>query len=254
MLADEAVAPLVSIITVVFNARTDLEQTIAAIDALDYPNIEHIVIDGGSTDGTAELLNRDRRVTVRSLSEPDHGIYDAMNKGIRLASGEYLWFLNAGDSPAAHDVLRYLLLGQAPDIVYGHTNLISQSGHLTKVAKAPNRLSAKTMTWGMSVSHQSILMRRAIAPYYDLSYLYIADQKWVVDGLKKADNCLYISRPISNYLLGGASQKFFHKFWLEKIRYSFNELPFLVAACVTCKDVFLAARFYFGILIRGSRA
>jgi glycosyltransferase involved in cell wall biosynthesis len=244
MQGDKAAVPRVSIITVVFNARQLLERTIMAVDALDYPDIEHVVIDGGSTDGTAELLNRDRPIAVRSVSEPDHGIYDAMNKGIRLASGEYLWFLNAGDSPATPDILKHLLVEQSPDVVYGDTNLIDGRGRLAKVAKAPDALCSDTMIWGMRVSHQSIILRRTIAPLYDLQYSYIADQKWIVDGLKRANDIIYISVPMSNYLLGGLSQRLFHKFWLEKVRYSFNDLPLFVAACVTFKDLLLVTRFY----------
>ncbi|MCP3732903.1 glycosyltransferase [Sphingomonas sp. MG17] len=249
---NDPAAPRVSIITVVFNARALLEQTIAAIDVLDYPDIEHVIIDGGSTDGTTDILNRDRRVTVRSLSEPDRGIYDAMNKGIHLASGDYLWFLNAGDSPATPDVLKALLTGPSPDVLYGDTNLIDEQGRLSNVAKAPATLSSGTMIWGMRVSHQSIMFRRSIVPLYDLQYSYIADQKWIVDALKKADTTLHISGPMSNYLLGGLSQKSFHKFWFEKVRYSFNDRPLVVATCVTFKDLFLAARFYLGALVRGS--
>ncbi|MXO95858.1 glycosyltransferase [Erythrobacter aquimaris] len=246
----EIVAPRVSIITVVFNARELLRQTINAIDDLDYPNLEHIIIDGGSTDGTVDILCSNRMISVRSVSEPDHGIYDAMNKGIQLASGEYVWFLNAGDTPAAADVLNKLRSGQSPDVLYGDTNLIDEGGHLVNVAEAPQLLSSEKMAWGMRVSHQSIILRRSIVPFYDLRYSFIADQKWVIDSLKRADVCLYTDSPLSNYLLGGLSQREYGRFWLEKVSYSFNELSLILACSVTIKDVFSATRFYLGSYFR----
>ena len=97
--------PIVSVITVVRNDKEHIEATINSLFAQDYPNIEYIVIDGASTDGTYEILNRYRDRIDILISEPDNGIYDAMNKGVMLAKGDYVGFLNSGDEYANSKVI-----------------------------------------------------------------------------------------------------------------------------------------------------
>jgi glycosyltransferase involved in cell wall biosynthesis len=235
-------APRVSIITVTYNAFALLEKTIARIDNLAYPNIEHVIVDGGSEDGTLDLFQRPRRTTARMLSEPDDGIYDAMNKGIRLATGEYLWFINAGDAPTMSTVLDPLLKPEPPDILYGDTRLIDSTGRLSKVAKAPARLDWRQMTQGMVVSHQSIIVRRSIAPLYDRRFRFIADQKWMVDSLRHATSCRHSGGALADYLLGGVSERQYSCFLREKIRYSFTDLPWESAVAISTKDLMVAAR------------
>ncbi len=242
--------PRVTIITVVFNSRDLLARTIASVDTLVYPNIEHVIVDGGSTDGTTELLSVQRDVTVCGVSEQDAGIYDAMNKGLHLATGDYIWFLNAGDTPAARDVLQPLHHADNPDVLYGDTNLVSNEYALVKVAYAPSSLSWQKMTWGMYISHQSIVVRRNLAPKYDLSYRLIADQKWIVEVLRRARSVKYLGRPMSNYLLGGVSQRFYLKCLLEKIRYSFSIRPSIIAFAIALFGLLSAVRFYAGQLLR----
>lgn len=246
--------PRVSVITVVFNARALLEQTIHAIDRLNYPDIEHVIVDGGSTDGTVDLLSMKRNVATVSISEGDNGIYHAMNKGIQMSTGDYLWFINAGDAPASPDVLEALTRIDNVDVLYGDTNLIGSNQHLVKLAQAPSSLSWQTMAKGMYVSHQSIVIRRNLAPLYDLDYMYIADQKWIVESLRGAQCCRYIHQPMSNYLMGGLSERHFFKFLNEKIAYSFNELSPAFAVAVTVKDLVGAVRFYLSAAIRKIRA
>jgi glycosyltransferase involved in cell wall biosynthesis len=96
----------ITVITVVFNAATTVGETLRSIWGQDYPDIEHIVIDGGSSDGTLEILESAKNRIATLVSEPDRGIYDAMNKGIRLATGNVIGFLNADDVYAHKDVLR----------------------------------------------------------------------------------------------------------------------------------------------------
>ena len=243
-------APRVTIITVVFNARELLAETISAIDGLDYPDLEHVIVDGGSTDGTADLLKAPRKIAVSNVSEPDRGIYDAMNKGMGLASGDYVWFLNAGDTPASSDILNALLESDTPDVLYGDTNLVDPHGRLVKVVRAPANLSASIMIWGMLVSHQSIALRRDVAPLYDVQYRYIADQKWIVDGLKEAKTVRYLGKPMSNYLTGGLSEQHYNKAWLEKIRYNFNDCPLSLAIQMTFLGAFSFGRFHAGSFYR----
>ena len=95
----------ITIITVSYNAAATIEQTISSVVHQDYPNIEYIIIDGGSTDGTIDIIKRYESYGIRWISEPDHGIYDAMNKGIRYATGDYLYFLGADDWLCNNEVI-----------------------------------------------------------------------------------------------------------------------------------------------------
>jgi len=89
--------PLISVITVTYNSASLLEETLKSIRSQTYPHIEHIIIDGASTDDTPEVIRRYEDIVARWVSEPDEGIYDAMNKGLKLFSGDYVWFINSGD-------------------------------------------------------------------------------------------------------------------------------------------------------------
>lgn len=243
--------PLVTIITVVYNARDLLVKTIEAVSQMAYPEIEHIIIDGASTDGTQDVLERYKHCISRGISEPDHGIYDAMNKGISLATGEYLWFLNAGDVPATSNVLDVMTsLEWVPDYVYGDTNLVRPDGTVLKLVRAPSRLDWRGMVNGMQVSHQSFIVRRSLAPFYDLRYRYIADQKWIVEILRVSGAGLRLKCPLSDYLLGGLSHRRFGCFVIEKIRYSFSEMALASAVWITIKDIAKAGKFYLGSVVR----
>jgi glycosyltransferase involved in cell wall biosynthesis len=236
--AREPTCPRVSIITVVRNAKDLLKTTISAVGCLDYPNLEHLIIDGASSDGTRELAFSAVNAVTRTISEPDSGIYDAMNKGIRLSTGEYLWFLNAGDTPAAPGVLHFLLsTTPLPDLVYGGTILVNWDRARLRNLNAPRRLTWQRMTHGMHVSHQSVIVRRTHTPIYDTRYRYIADQKWLIEALKSSRRVLRTEGALSEYLLGGVSQINYTALLAEKIRYSFTELGVLRAVPITIKDL-----------------
>ena len=95
----------ISVITVVYNGIDLLRGTMESVFAQTYPNIEYIIIDGNSNDGTLELIKENESKITKWISEPDKGLYDAMNKGIKLATGDFLWFMNAGDRIFAKDTL-----------------------------------------------------------------------------------------------------------------------------------------------------
>jgi glycosyltransferase involved in cell wall biosynthesis len=236
---------------VVFNGGALLEPTITAIRELTYPDVEYIIIDGGSKDSTLDVINTHREGISRWISEPDKGIYDAMNKGLGLATGDYIWFLNAGDSPAQPDVLnRIFAKGGNCDYYYGDTCLKNDSGRSIKVAVAPTLLTFSAMLRGMQVSHQSILVKRRLAPLYELRYKYIADQKWIVDILRATVNGHHAGLTVSNYLLGGLSHQRYGRCVLEKMRYSFDELPWFHAAYLSIFDALKAIRFYVASILR----
>ena len=115
--------PTFSIITITFNAVHWIEQTILNVLGQSYPNIEYIIIDGGSTDGTVDIIKRYESSITYWVSEPDKGIYDAMNKGLKQATGDYVWFVNAGDSLSSLGILQEIVSliqkkKKFPDIIY----------------------------------------------------------------------------------------------------------------------------------------
>ena len=125
--------PKFSIITVTYNAEKVLEDTIQSIVTQSYKNVEYIIVDGGSTDGTLTIVNKYKEHIHTIVSEPDKGLYDAMNKGIKLATGDYLCFLNAGDGLHEDDTLLRIvhsLTGTIlPDVIYGETDIVDDEGH-----------------------------------------------------------------------------------------------------------------------------
>ena len=121
--------PLVSVVTVVRNDPAGLARTIDSVASQDYPRIEYLVIDGASTDETPDVLKSHQAKVNRWISEPDAGIYDAMNKGARLASGEYVCFMNAGDTFAASDtVTRMFVPRPTSELVWGDCLVESAKG------------------------------------------------------------------------------------------------------------------------------
>lgn len=207
---EDAKEPFISIITVVFNGAEHIEKTILSVIGQNFNNIEYIVIDGGSTDGTVDIIRRHGSNIDYWISEPDSGIYDAMNKAQRLASGNFLWFINAGDEIAdkyiLNDLSSIMTTDCDYDYVFSGTHIINIDGSPKKTVMPPIPLTFDLMTKGMHVSHQSFIPRREIAPIYDLQYKLIADQKWILDCMKygKAHG-FYFDRPLSRYMAGGVS-------------------------------------------------
>lgn len=243
--------PKISIITITYNASEHLPKTIASIAALTYPNLEYIIIDGGSTDSTLQIIQDNISLISQYISEPDQGLYDAMNKGIKLSTGDYLWFINAGDKPARCNILETIFNDQSRlDYYYGDTNLIDANENKLKTLIAPNNLDWKKMSFGMKVSHQSFIASRQVSPKYDLSHKYIADQKWIIDILRNSKEGKYINTPLSNYLVGGLSDKRFIHFVFDKISYSFHEFSPYRASLVITLDILKALKFYLLKFIR----
>lgn len=194
---------------------------------------EWIVIDGGSTDGSVDYLTGLKDHISVLVSERDGGIYDAMNKGLRRATGEYVWFVNAGD--ALHDPLVIGQVvgeirayegehgGQKPDVVFGDTMFIDDAGTALglisqlKPQPFPKRLHAGSFRFGMNVCHQSVLVRRSLAPEYDVSYRQAADVDWMIAVLKSMrGGSLRLSFVVSDFETGGSSYQHTQKAWKER--------------------------------------
>lgn len=169
-------APLVSVISVTFNALEDLRKTAESVWAQDYGNLEYVVIDGASADGTAEWL-REQSSDSRLLwvSEKDRGTYDAMNKGVRLCHGEWVCFMNAGDTFASPNCLSLIvqeLSNPSNDVVYGSVNVIKNFGTITVRPRGLDLLRRK-----MAFCHQASLSRRSLLLEhpFNLTYRLVAD-------------------------------------------------------------------------------
>jgi glycosyltransferase involved in cell wall biosynthesis len=205
--------PLISIITVVYNSEKYIEKTIKSIAEQTSQNFEYIIIDGHSTDDTLNIVSRYKHCVNKLVSEPDKGLYDAMNKGLQQAKGKYVWFINSGDRIFSPDTIAKIenFHNQHPhaDIFYGQTQLIDEQGNITGMRRkvAPENLTAKSLTMGLVVCHQSILVKREIAPLYDLSYKIAADYEWVLSSLESADEIINTHLILSKFLENGFSSR-----------------------------------------------
>lgn len=204
--------PLFSIITVTWNAASVIIPTIESVRRQTSSDFEMLIIDGASSDDTLSIVNRASIASLRVFSEPDKGLYDAMNKGIARARGRYLIFLNAGDAFADDAVLARLaqLAAGNPGVIYGQTQLVD--AHRNVVGKrhltAPKRLTADSFLNGMVVCHQAFIVRRDLAPEYDLQYRLSADYDWCIRVLRKSPANAYAgSEPIISYLADGMTTR-----------------------------------------------
>ncbi len=184
--------PRISIITVTYNADGVLEDTVQSIVTQTYKNIEYIIVDGASTDNTMQIVEKYRKHIHTVVSEPDKGLYDAMNKAMKLATGDYLCFLNAGDSLHEDDTLQLMIHSirgnELPDILYGETEIVDKDGHFLRMRRhsAPEYLTWKSFRQGMLVCHQAFFVRHTLLEPYDLRYRFSADFDWCIRMMKKA--------------------------------------------------------------------
>lgn len=207
------VHPKFSIITVTYNASAVLEDTIQSVITQTYRNVEYIIVDGGSKDHTLDIINRYREHIHTLVSEPDKGLYDAMNKGIRLATGDYLCFLNAGDELHEDDTLQLMVHSitgtELPDVLYGETAIVDEEGHFLRMRRlsAPEDLNWKSFKDGMLVCHQAFLPRRELAEPYDLRYRFSADFDWCIRIMKKSHTLHNTHLTLIDYLNEGMTTR-----------------------------------------------
>ncbi|MFU1857913.1 glycosyltransferase family 2 protein [Sphingobacterium sp. NGMCC 1.201703] len=205
-----AAHPKFSIITVVYNNVRDIEHTIKSVVNQTYDNIEYIVIDGESSDGTLAVIQKYQDKIAVLLSEKDKGIYDAMNKGLALATGDYVLFLNSGDEIYDLNSIENLArLSDDADILYGETILVDDNRAIIgeRRHKVPANFDWKSFRYGMNICHQAIYIKRTIAEPYDLSYKLCADIDWVIRCAKKANKSVNAHQYVARYLVGGMSKQ-----------------------------------------------
>lgn len=218
--------PKFSIITVTYNAGKVLEDTIQSVISQTYKNVEYIIVDGGSKDNTLQVAKKYQDRISKLISEPDKGLYDAMNKGIRLATGDYLCFLNAGDTFHDNETLQHIvhmLKSEAlPDVIYGETAIVDANGHFLHMRRksAPQKLDWKSFKEGMLVCHQAFLARRALAlaQPYDLQYRFSADFDWCIRIMKQAKTLHNSHLTLIDYLNEGMTTRNHHASLKERFR------------------------------------
>ncbi len=217
----------ISIITITFQAEAYIQRTLDSVHAQGHRDqFEYIIVDGNSRDQTMSLIQNASIKPDVLISENDKGIYDAMNKGLAKATGEYVMFMNAGDEFASDDTLKTILnhLSKNPHILYSDANFVDlKRNFMGKRSEAtphqlPQNLTWKDFKFGMLICHQSFICKKSIAPFFSLEYQLSSDIDWEIQCLKAANKISYMPEPICNYLMGGASVKNLKKSWLERFQ------------------------------------
>jgi glycosyltransferase involved in cell wall biosynthesis len=219
-------SPLISVITVCFNSEKYLEETIKSVINQSYSNIEYIIVDGGSTDGTLNVIRKYEKYISKWISEPDDGIYDAMNKGIKMSNGELIGILNSDDwyeKDAINRVIDFYFQKKEPGIIHGKLN-IYQNENFVKT-KSPD-LSAEAkinFAW-----HPTCFVPKKIYNKNGLfkkNYKVAADSEFLLRLKKNNVNFYFLNFPITNFRLGGASDNTWkhslESFKVHKEYYSF---------------------------------
>ena len=220
-----ALRPKFSIITVTYNAASVIMPTLESVIAQGYTDYEYILVDGGSKDDTVAIAKASGIQFAHVISERDKGIYDAMNKGISLATGDYLCFLNAGDAFYAPDTLQTIAgaiadENELPDVLYGETAEVDDSRKFVRMRRlqAPEKLDWRSFRNGMLVCHQAFYARRGIAPMYDLKYHLSADVDWCIKVMKRAKKMVNVNATVVNYLQNGISLQCHRQSLIERFK------------------------------------
>jgi glycosyltransferase involved in cell wall biosynthesis len=179
--------PLISVITVCYNSAHTLERALVSVASQDWPHVEHIVIDGASKDGSLEIIQRNAQKIAHIVSEPDKGIYDAMNKGLRLATGDVICFLNADDQYASPQVLSRVAGQMADgrlDALLGDVGFFHESDSTRIVRRyRSDRFSPSRLAWGWMPAHPALFFSRAVVQRvgaFKTDYRIAGDYEFVV--------------------------------------------------------------------------
>lgn len=218
-----------SVITITYNAEKTLERTLKSVHEQTYENIEHIIIDGKSTDNTLDLIRKYGNEKMRWISEPDKGIYDAMNKGIAMAKGDYICFINAGDTFCATNTVESIFysansLSKLPDIIYGETAIVDINStflHIRRL-KAPESLTWKSFKKGMLVCHQAFIVRKELVEEYNTEYRFSSDVDWCIRMMKKSNIIHNTKEILINYLNEGVTTANRKKSLIERYKIMAN--------------------------------
>ena len=216
--------PKLSVITVCFNAEKTIERTIQSVlSQTSAADIEHIIVDGASKDDTLAIIEKYKGRIAKVISEKDNGLYDGMNKGIQLAGGDYIYFLNADDAFYTADTVEKIFSSaENADVYYGEVMFIDEAGHEmglrsnVTTQKTPVNLSWKSLQKGMVVSHQAFIIRRSLCESYNLNYKISSDIDWMIRCLKKASIVISTQIIFAKFTVGGTSKQRQKLAWKER--------------------------------------
>lgn len=240
--------PEISVITVVFNNAPQIEATLQNILSIGYPNIQYIVVDGESNDGTSEIIRRYEFLISTYIREKDTGLYHAMNKGLQQATGEYVMFINSGDFIDKSFNFKALFANKPfADFYYGNTQIIGHNGqHIgQRRLKPPDTANWKTFRQGMLISHQAMIVKRSIAPLYNLKYRYSADFDWAIRCLKNAHTVVNTRQNMALFREGGQTSRTIIPGLNERFRIMLKHYGFVASWWAHLKFVPRFFGFYF---------
>ena len=219
----ENIGNKISVITICYNCRTDLEQTVNSVLAQTYANVEYIIVDGGSTDGTLAMMDKYRERITTFISERDNGIYDALNKGVKAATGEWIICMNAGDTFVADTTLAEIYSQQIPaekTVLYSDFFLCQPDGSST--LRTTDRAIGE-------IHHQNIVYRRML--HQQFGY-YIVTKPYIVSDLLfflaiPEEQYLKLPAPIAKVKAGGISDNQWctDQAWAAKMIYGMETIP-----------------------------
>ncbi len=217
--------PRITVVTITYNAAAVLQRTLDSVLAQSYPNVEHLIIDGASKDETLAMVEQYREESTEKAasheivvrSEPDRGIYDAMNKGLQQATGDFLVFLNAGDTLPATDTLELVMdkAAEGVGVLYGDTDVVDGNGNFLyhRRLQPPEHLTWRSFRQGMLVCHQAFYVSAELAKSqaYDLRYRFSADVDWCIRVMKETERrqlqLVNLHAVVANYLEEGTTTK-----------------------------------------------
>lgn len=227
-----------TLITINYNNLEGLRATVASVVNQNAPKKWHwIAIDGGSTDGSKDYLEANSELFDLWVSEPDKGIYDAMNKGLQQVKQGFVWFLNSGDrlhgTNAIAEVLGAMETQPQADCFYSDTYFVDEQyrelGLISalKPQKFPKKLTFESFRYGMNICHQSFVVCRSLAPLYKLEYRQAADIDWILEILKKRPVCMQVASVLSEFQTGGSSSQHARKAMKERYKILQSHFGFL---------------------------
>lgn len=235
--------PKVSIITVCFNSVKTIRDTIESVINQTYKNIEYIIIDGGSTDGTVDIIREYEPYIAKWVCEPDNGIYDAMNKGIRMSTGEIIGIINSDDWYALDcisSVVHTFTSESKPDIVHGNIVICDEEGALLYCIKGKNDIK-KEIFKRMTVFHPTMFVKKEVYEnerLYNSNYVIAGDYDFLFNIIRGNYLVEYLDKELAFMRLGGISNKKYFKSAMEcfTIRLN-NRQKLLFNIFITLKNI-----------------
>lgn len=241
------ITPALTIITVTYQAEKFLEETILSVQQQSFRHFEHLIVDGKSTDGTLQIIQK-YQDSLRWVSEKDAGLYDAMNKAILMAKGEWVMFLNAGDTFYHPDSLTQVFAPHYQknhDLIYGRVFFKNHPSGVDYIGQ--NKIRYQDYFFSIPLCHQAALIKKELFSsigLYNLEYKILADQEWFVRYFKQGDHSLYIPEVLSAYEIVGLSQKQRFKSIKENQKISRMHFPWYIHFIRTLRHPFLLFKVY----------